>query len=113
MASRTRIQGYSVNTYRLVRKLVRPYVGMLSKDDCEDIIWNHTGYPCFWPDKNITPEENLKKQILEWAQEAAKRKAAGGSIYWDALDEWYQKYKDQLKEMNDEADRSKSSEGNP
>lgn len=31
------------------------------------ILWTHTGWPGFWPDRSITPEENLRKQIREWA----------------------------------------------
>lgn len=31
----------------------------------EHLIWSHTGYPCFWPNKNISAEENFRNQLLE------------------------------------------------
>lgn len=36
------------------------------------ILWDQTGWPSFWPDRTITPEENLRKQVREWATREKK-----------------------------------------
>ena len=49
-------------------------VGVTVKDDdLEYIIWEQTGYPCFWPDGTKTPEENFRTQVREWAETQVKR----------------------------------------
>ena len=40
----------------------------LKEEDVEYVLWEHTGYPSFWPDPNKTPEENLRMQVREWAE---------------------------------------------
>lgn len=40
--------------------------------EIENIIWSHTGYPCFWPDQSKTPEENFRMQLKEYFSERAK-----------------------------------------
>lgn len=35
-------------------------------DDIEFIVWEFTGYPCFWPDSTKTPEENFRAQLSEY-----------------------------------------------
>ncbi len=35
-------------------------------DDVEHIIWSETGFPCFWPDRSVTPEENFRRQLREY-----------------------------------------------
>lgn len=37
-----------------------------SENDIENIVWSHTGYPCFWPDREKTPEENFRKQLQDY-----------------------------------------------
>ena len=41
--------------------------------EIENIIWSHTGYPCFWPNKDKTPEENFRAQLQEYFEKRAKK----------------------------------------
>ena len=42
-------------------------VGVTMTDDyAEHIIWSETGFPCFWPDRTKTPEENFRIQVREF-----------------------------------------------
>lgn len=34
--------------------------------EAEYVLWEFTGYPCFWPDAAKTPEENLRAQLAEY-----------------------------------------------
>lgn len=47
---------------------------VLSDDLLEHVLWEKTGYPCFWPDATKTPEENLRMQVGEWAREQKRSK---------------------------------------
>jgi len=48
--------------------------GVTLKDaDVEYVLWEKTGYPCFWPDSTKTPEENLRMQVKEWAKSQGKQ----------------------------------------
>ena len=38
----------------------------VTEDYAEHIIWSETGYPCFWPDRSKTPEENFRIQVREY-----------------------------------------------
>lgn len=31
------------------------------------ILWEETGFPCYWPDRDKTPEENCRQQLREFA----------------------------------------------
>lgn len=44
----------------------------VKEDEIENIIWSHTGFPCFWPDKEKTPEENFRAQLKEFFEERKK-----------------------------------------
>ncbi|TXH11813.1 MAG: hypothetical protein E6R04_00955 [Spirochaetes bacterium] len=44
----------------------------LEEDEIENIIWSHTGFPCFWPNKEKTPEENFRTQLKEFFEERKK-----------------------------------------
>lgn len=48
---------------------------VLKDDDLEHVIWEHTGYPCFWPisEANPTPEACFRSQVREWAEKESKR----------------------------------------
>ena len=43
----------------------------VDKKDAEWILWEQTGYPCFWPDREKTPEENLRMQLHEFFSAAS------------------------------------------
>lgn len=38
----------------------------VTDDEIETVVWNYTGYPCFWSDASISPEENFRKQLGEF-----------------------------------------------
>jgi len=51
------------------RKIKKP-----SKDDINYIIWNHTGYPCFWSTKEgETVEDCFRRQIREFFSKTPKQ----------------------------------------
>ena len=52
-------------------EVAKEYFPDASDSDLEHIIWGKTGYPGFWPNKDITPEENFRNQLSE-LQEAVK-----------------------------------------
>lgn len=39
---------------------------VVADDQIEHIVWEFTGYPCFWPDSAKTPEENFRAQLREY-----------------------------------------------
>lgn len=39
-----------------VRKKARQFGFVLSDDELEHILWEHTGYPCFWPRRDAVAE---------------------------------------------------------
>lgn len=56
----------------MVRKEVAKFGVQLSDDQLEHVLWEETGYPCFWPDATKSPAENLRTQVREWAQRSHK-----------------------------------------
>lgn len=42
----------------------------ISDDLAEAVLWEHTGFPSFWPinETNPTPEACLRAQVREWAE---------------------------------------------
>jgi len=53
---------------QIVREECHAYGVTLDDEDIEYVLWEETGYPCFWPDATKSPEENLRHQIREWAE---------------------------------------------
>ncbi len=53
-----------------VGDVVREEVGKcglaISDADVEHVLWEFTGWPCFWLDATKTPEENLRAQLHEY-----------------------------------------------
>jgi len=39
--------------------IVKEYFTDLTIDQAECLLWKQTGWPCFWPSKEKTVEENL------------------------------------------------------
>ena len=41
----------------------------LTDEEAEWVLWEYTGYPCFWPISEVTPtpEACLRQQVREWA----------------------------------------------
>ena len=46
----------------------------LHPDNVEFVIWEKTGWPCFWPNSKLGPEDNLRLQVAEWAHRVMQRK---------------------------------------
>lgn len=46
----------------------------LHPDNVDYVIWEKTGFPCFWPNHKLTPEDNLRFQVAEWAHSVMQRK---------------------------------------
>jgi hypothetical protein len=46
--------------------VAREYFPDATDDQLEYIIWEHTGFPEFWPDSSKTPEDNLRMQLQEY-----------------------------------------------
>lgn len=46
-------------------------------DEVKYVLWEHTGFPCFWPDSTSTPEENLRAQVREFYIERASERGCG------------------------------------
>ena len=53
---------------QIVREECAAYDITLKDEDIEYVLWEETGYPCFWPDVTKSPKENLRHQIREWAE---------------------------------------------
>lgn len=47
--------------------VVREYFPNANDDLAEHILWNHTGWPCFWliPEDGNTPEECMRTQLQQ------------------------------------------------
>jgi len=45
------------------RDIVLEYFPNANDDEIEWILWEETGYPCFWDGE---PEESLRKQLQEY-----------------------------------------------
>lgn len=52
----------------VVREEAAKYKVTLTDEQVEHVIWEETGYPCFWPNPSSTPEDNFRTQIREWAK---------------------------------------------
>lgn len=52
----------------VVREVAAEFGRTLTDDQLEYVLWEETGYPCFWPDSTKTPEENLRAQVREFFQ---------------------------------------------
>jgi len=62
------MEGYTVG------QIVREYFPDASDDFVEFIVWEHTGFPCFWsiPEDGNTVEECFRKQLKEFQEELQK-----------------------------------------
>lgn len=48
-------------------ELAREELGSGYSDaDLDAILWEHTGFPHFWPDRDKTPQENCRQQLREF-----------------------------------------------
>lgn len=57
----------------LVKEECRKVGVTITDEALEHVIWEETGYPCFWPDPDKTPEENMRTQVREWAEKQTKK----------------------------------------
>lgn len=48
-------------------EIAREFFPKASKEQLDAIIWGETGFPEFWPDKSLTPEQNFRLQLAEAA----------------------------------------------
>ena len=46
----------------------------ISDEMIEYILFEKTGFPCFWPDPRKTPEENLRIQVREFFEQSGKKR---------------------------------------
>ena len=48
--------------------LVRKYFPNAADEEANDILWERTGFPCFWniPEDEDTPEACCRKQLQEY-----------------------------------------------
>jgi hypothetical protein len=66
----------SMSVADLVREEAAKFGVAVADSDFDLIVWEHTGYPCFWATtpELPTPEAVFRSQIREWAQAASKGK---------------------------------------
>jgi len=51
-------------------KLVAAQYGIEWTDEQADsILWEHTGFPVFWPERELTPARNLERQLRRYIEE--------------------------------------------
>lgn len=53
----------------LVKDEVRRFIGWeIPDDEARRIIWEHTGFPCFWdiPREGSSPEECMRAQVRDY-----------------------------------------------
>ena len=50
----------------LVHQVARAAGVAITAAHAEHIIWAETGYPCFWPNRDKSPEENFRMQVREY-----------------------------------------------
>jgi len=50
--------------------IIKEYFPNASDEECEFILWEHTGYPEFWniPEDGNTPEECFRKQLQNFKE---------------------------------------------
>lgn len=48
------------------RAAARVGIAGLTAGDIEHVIWSETGYPCFWPRPEKSPQENFLAQVDEF-----------------------------------------------
>lgn len=58
--------------------IVKEYFPDAAPDFIEYMVWERTGYPCFWdiPSSGSTPEECFRKQLLEFKAEIESKKSS-------------------------------------
>lgn len=61
-----------MDTYQIVRE----YFPNATDEFCEMLIWERTGYPCFWniPECGKTPEECFRNQVKEVFETSTSKK---------------------------------------
>jgi hypothetical protein len=50
-----------------VTEVAREWFPTVADEMLDAIIWGETGFPHFWPDGNLTPEQNFRLQLAEAA----------------------------------------------
>lgn len=66
-----------MNPIEMVKDEAFKATGKTPTDDtAEYVLWEETGYPCFWPisTENPTPEACLRAQVRTWALANVKGK---------------------------------------
>ena len=52
-------------------EIVRKYFPTATDDKVDFILWEHTGYPCFWKDSDV--EKCLREQLEEYKASKEQR----------------------------------------
>ena len=78
LRSEAQLQGVTVTIFEVMREEALKSKIVLSDADAEHVLWEHTGYPCFWgvSEELPTVEDVLRSQVREWAQKEATRKTS-------------------------------------
>lgn len=77
-------------------EIAREFLPNEDEKTLELVIWSLTGFPGFWPDKNITPEENFRKQLAF----VRERVDSGVSIF-QQVEEYEKHISDELQKIKD------------
>jgi hypothetical protein len=51
-------------------------LGFLNDQQCQDILWNHTGWPCFWTSRSH-PEVQIRQQLRDFVHDCLAARYQG------------------------------------
>lgn len=61
----------------LVRQIALAEGVLLTDEEADYVLWNATGWPCFWPDKRAaSPAATIRVQVKEWCRNLKERSDA-------------------------------------
>ena len=65
-----------MNVGEVIREEAAKVGVTLTDEEVEHVLWEHTGYPCFWPIDELhpTPADAFRKQVIEWADSLKEKR---------------------------------------
>jgi hypothetical protein len=62
-------RGYRMSCLRYVLGVAASYGLTWSEDQADAVLWEHTGFPGFWPEPELSAAANLERQVRAYIEE--------------------------------------------
>lgn len=54
---------------QFAKRIARQYGIRWNDEQADIVLWEHTGFPGFWPEPELTPQANLERQLRRYIEE--------------------------------------------